>query len=55
MKREDGSLSAEIAERLEQSFRVPALKEDIATAVFEKFSAVGWVPPTGSVKKRGEQ
>jgi hypothetical protein len=55
MKREDGSLSAEIAERLEQSFKVPPLKEDIATAVFEKLITVGWVPPTGSVKKRGEQ
>ena len=53
-KREDGSLSAEIAHRLEQSFRVPALKEDIATAVAEKLSILaGW--PTGSVKKRGEE
>ena len=55
MKREDGSLSAEIAERLEQSFRAPALKEAVATAVVEKLSTVGWTPPTGSLKKRGEQ
>ena len=55
MKREDGSLSAEIAKRLEQSFNDPVMKEDIATAVVEKLVTVGWGPPTGSVKKRGEQ
>ncbi len=53
-KREDGSLSAEIADRLEQSFKGPPLKEGIATAVVEKLSIEGWVPAIGSVKKRGE-
>jgi hypothetical protein len=55
MKREDGSLSAEIAKRLEQSFEVPALKDAIATAVVDKLTTVGFGSPTGSVRKRGEQ
>ena len=32
-KREDGSLSAEIAERLERSFTFPSLKEAVTTTV----------------------
>ena len=54
-KREDRSLSAEIADRLEQSFKAPLLKEEVATAVVERLSIAGWGPPTGSVRKRGEQ
>jgi hypothetical protein len=53
-KREDGSLSAEIAHRLERSFEFPALKQVIATAVAEGFKNVEF-RPTGSVKKGGDQ
>jgi hypothetical protein len=53
-KREDGSLSAEIAERLEQSFDAPPRNEAIATAVLDKLIVAGFVP-TGSAKKGGEQ
>jgi hypothetical protein len=49
-KRVDGSLSAEIAERLERSFTVPALEKTVATAVVEEMKSVGWTP-TGGVKK----
>jgi len=55
MKREDGSLSAEISERLEQSFRGPRQQEAIATAVVDKLIIAGLVPPTGSAKRGGEQ
>jgi predicted transcriptional regulator len=47
-KRVDGSLSAEIAERLEQSFKRPVQEEAIATAVAEKLIVAGWTPSTGS-------
>jgi predicted transcriptional regulator len=47
-KRVDGSLSAEIAERLEQSFKRPVQEEAIATAVAEKLIVAGWPPSTGS-------
>jgi hypothetical protein len=50
-KRVDGSLSAEIAERLERSFSVPALKDDLATAVAERLQVVNWGAPTGTKKK----
>jgi hypothetical protein len=39
-KREDGSLSAEIADRLEQSFKLPAMEETVATAVVNKLSSL---------------
>ena len=55
LKREDGSLSAEIAERLEQSFKGPALEQAVATAVLEKFKTVGLIPLTSGEKKRGEK
>jgi hypothetical protein len=57
-KREDGSLSAEIAERLERSFSEPALeqklattvernagqlKKEVATAVIDQLAAGGWI------------
>jgi hypothetical protein len=51
-KRVDGSLSAEIAERLEWSFRAPALEKVVRTAVANELNIVGW--PTGSEKKGGE-
>lgn len=54
-KREDGSLSAEIAERLEQSFKGPAQQEAIATAVVDKLMIAGLVSPTGSARKGSEQ
>jgi hypothetical protein len=53
-KRKDGSLSAEIAERLERSFTAPALEQAVATAVFQKLTTVTW-PPTTAVKKGDEQ
>jgi hypothetical protein len=52
-KRLDGSLSAEIAERLEKSFNAPALEKAVATAVVEELKIVGW-PPDGA-KKRDQQ
>jgi predicted transcriptional regulator len=59
MKREDGSLSAEIAERLELSFTGPTLEKAIATAaataVVNKLKTVEWQVPTGKAKKGGEQ
>jgi hypothetical protein len=51
-KRGDGSLSAEIAERLERSFNAPALEEAVATAVVRRLKVVG--QPTSSEKKGGE-
>jgi hypothetical protein len=51
-KRADGSLSAEIAERLELSFRTPALQDALATAVVKQLKIVGL--PTSSEKKGGE-
>src|SRR5262245_45784391 len=39
-KREDGSLSAEIAERLEQSFTFPSLKEAVTTTVAEQLPSL---------------
>ena len=53
-KRADGSLSAEIAERLERSFSVPALQKSLATAVVKELQVVGWGASTGSEKKGGE-
>jgi len=57
-KREDGSLSAEIAERLERSFTVPALENALATAVstavIDKLNAV-WPQPPGGTGKGGER
>lgn len=44
-KRADGSLSAEIAERLEQSFTGPAMAKAVATAVLDEFKAAGWPAP----------
>ena len=49
-KRLDGSLSAEIAYRLEQSFDAPALKKAVATAVVEELKIAG-LTPTGGAKK----
>jgi hypothetical protein len=54
-KREDGSLSAEIADRLEQSFKLPAMEETVATAVVNKLSIAGWGPPASSLKKGDKQ
>lgn len=52
-KRVDGSLSAEIAERLERSFTAPATEKSlataVATAVAERLNIVG--PATSGVKK----
>jgi len=54
-KRVDGSLSAEIAERLERSFTAPALGKAVATAVLEGIEGMKIVgTPTSGVKK-GEQ
>lgn len=47
-KREDGSLSAEIAKRLEDSFANPLQdlqNEAIATSVVQKLIVSGFVPP----------
>jgi hypothetical protein len=46
IKRADGSLSAEIAERLERSFTVPALKQTVATAVADGLKMAGLTPGT---------
>jgi hypothetical protein len=54
-KREDGSLSAEIADRLEKSFTAPIMADRLATAVVDKLNIVGLAVPVGSVKKRSEQ
>jgi hypothetical protein len=52
-KREDGSLSAEIAERLERSFTAPTLQKALATAVVEELKYAGtWTP---NVNKRDAQ
>jgi hypothetical protein len=51
-EREDGSLSAEIAERLEWSFRTPALQDAVATAVVDRLIIAGL--STSSEKKGGE-
>ena len=53
-KRADGSLSAEIAERLQRSFSVPALEKSLATAVVNELKVEGWSAPTGSEKKGGK-
>jgi hypothetical protein len=53
-KREDGSLSAEIAQRLEESFVTPLQNEAIATSVVEKLFLSGLVQPKTSVKTEGE-
>ena len=53
-KRPDGSLSAEIAERLERSFTNPALEESIATTVVEKLKKVEW-ETTGAKRGGGQQ
>jgi hypothetical protein len=45
-KREDGSLSAEIADRLERSFASPTLATAIATAVVDELKVAGWPPST---------
>jgi len=50
-KRADGSLSAEIAERLEWSFRTPVLEKGVATAVVEVLKTIWNVPP--GVEKKG--
>jgi hypothetical protein len=49
-KRVDGSLSAEIAERLEWSFKTPALAQSLATAVVEKMQ-IGGSPTSGAKKE----
>jgi hypothetical protein len=53
-KRVDGSLSAEIAERLEQSFNAPALAKGVATTVVDELKAI-WPVPTGSEKQGGKR
>jgi hypothetical protein len=53
-KRVDGSLSAEIAERLEQSFNAPALAKGVATTVVEELKII-WPVPTGSEKQGGKR
>ena len=53
-KRPDGSLSAEIAERLDQSFSVPALEKRLVTAVVNELKVAGLGAPTGSEKKGGK-
>ena len=52
-KRPDGSLSAEIAERLDRSFAVPALVEALSTSVVDKLKTVEWGPGGGA--KGGDQ
>jgi len=52
-KREDVSLSAEIAARLEGSFSAAPFEERLATAVVDKLLIVGLTPP-GDQKKRGD-
>jgi hypothetical protein len=52
--REDGSLSAEIAERLERSFTFPSLEQAVTTAIAEQFRVVGF-GPTDSMKKEDKQ
>jgi hypothetical protein len=53
-KRVDGSLSAEIAERLEQSFNAPALAKGVATTVVEELKVI-WPVLTGSEKQGGKR
>jgi hypothetical protein len=52
-KRDDGSLSAEIADRLERSFSSPPLEKAVATTVLNELSAGGWIVPVDQ-PKRGE-
>ena len=52
-KRLDGSLSAEIAERLEWSFEAPGLRKTVHTAIAEELKSVNW--PTGTQKKGGKE
>jgi hypothetical protein len=54
-KRVDGSLSAEIAERLERSFSAPALEHAVATAVVEKLQYVPWGARTDTEKEGGKR
>jgi hypothetical protein len=49
-KRDDGSLSDEIAARLERSFTAPIQEKATATAVADEILARGWVVDT-----RGEK
>ena len=53
-KRADGSLSAEIAKRLEQSFSAPTFEKRLATAVVNELKVVGLAAPPGSEKKGGK-
>ena len=53
-KRDDGSLSAEIAERLEQSFSFPSLQKAVVTTVIDELNARG-ILPVGGHKPGGEQ
>jgi hypothetical protein len=52
-KRDDGSLSAEIADRLERSFSSPPLEKAVATTVLNELSAGGWIVRSDQ-PKRGE-
>jgi hypothetical protein len=54
-KRADGSLSAEIADRLERSFTAPPMEERLATAVANKLQSVYWGVPTDSENKGGKR
>ena len=54
-KREDGSLSAEIAERLERSFSTPTLEKAVATSVIDELSAKGFLAAFGQPKKEPNQ
>jgi hypothetical protein len=53
-KRLDGSLSAEIAERLERSFDGPLQNEAIATSVVNKLKIEGYIAPIAN-QKMGEE
>jgi hypothetical protein len=52
-KRVDGSLSAEIAERLERSFTAPALVEAVTTSLMDSLKTVEW--GSGGGAKGGDQ
>jgi hypothetical protein len=52
-QRPDGSLSAEIAERLEQSFTAPVQAKATAAAIMEEMRTHGLIVSTGNNKKGG--
>jgi hypothetical protein len=54
-KRDDGSLSSEIAERLERSFSAPSLEKAVAAAVVKKLKMAGFARLKGRSTKGGKR